>query len=66
MDGKVRLSSTGELYSMSLHVDALNRNGKEYRKECVCVCVCVYLCVYTHICMYNESLCYTTEINTTL
>ena len=36
-------------YSMSLHVDALNRNGKEYRKECVCVCLCVYIYIHTHM-----------------
>ena len=33
-------------------------------KTNVCVCVCVYVCVC--VCVYNESFCYTAEINTAL
>ena len=38
-------------------------NGKEYEKECVYVCIYVCVCTYIYV---TESLCSTTEINTTL
>ena len=40
----------------------INHNGKEYRKERVCVCVYIYnTCINT-----TESLCCTAVISTTL
>ena len=46
---KVLLYSTGNY--IQYHV--INHSGKEYKKECVCVCI-------------TESLCCTAEINTKL
>ena len=37
----------------------INRNGKEYEKECVCVCIYIYVCI-------TDSHCHTAKINTTL
>ena len=54
INNKVLLSSTGNY----IQYPVINHNGKEYEKECVCV--------YIYICMYNESLCCTAEINTAL
>ena len=48
VDNKVLLYGTGN----STQYPVINRNGKEYKKECMY--------------MYNRSICCTTEINTTL
>ena len=43
----------------------INHNGEEYEKECVYIHTYTCVCVYIYICK-SKSLCYTTEINTTL
>ena len=46
---KVLLYSTGNY----IQYPVINHNGKEYEKECICICI-------------TESLCCIVEINTTL
>ena len=46
---KVLLYSTGNY----IQYPVINHNGKEYEKECMCICI-------------TESLCCTAKINTTL
>ena len=48
IDNKVLLYSTGNYIQHPM----INHNGKEYEKECICICT-------------TESLCCTAEINTT-
>ena len=57
------------LYSTGNHIPypAINHNGKEYEKGCVCVCTAK--CIYTLLCINiykTESLTCTSETNTTL
>ena len=51
MDNKVLLYSTRKY----IQYPVINHNGKEYKKECICVYIFI-----------TESLCYIAEINTTL
>ena len=41
---KVLLYSTGNY----IQHPVINHNGKEYKKECVCVCIYMCVCVYIH------------------
>ena len=43
----------------------ISHNGNEYEEEYIYVCVYIYIYIYIYICI-SESLCCTTEINTTL
>ena len=49
INNKVLLYSTGKY----IQYPVINHNGKEYKKECIYICI-------------TESLCCTAEINTTL
>ena len=65
MSNEVLLYSTGT----SIQLSGINHDGKEYKRECVClyVCVCVYIYIHTHTHTYiTESLCCTTEKGITL